>query len=266
MAETSSQKLFLKVIALALLSLAILAGFYFMSGKDPAQAPEEVLSSHQTTDGKQTGEDSVILDSGINVEEAKIERTIGNLSAPIKIVEHASLTCSHCATFHLNTLPEVIKNYVETGKAYIVFSDFPLNAPALHGTMISRCLPQDQHSAFIKNLFETQATWAGEAHYLDLLKQKAASFGMSEEKFNACIGSKELENSIVERIKAVQEQWKITSTPSFVINNQVVISGALPYAEFDKKVQEALAEIEKNSSGSSNESTQPSPPLPVDGQ
>ena len=42
---------------------------------------------------------------------------IGDKNAPITIIEYASLSCHHCADFHLNTLPKLIEEYVETGKA-----------------------------------------------------------------------------------------------------------------------------------------------------
>ena len=56
---------------------------------------------------------------------------IGNKDAPITIIEYASMSCSHCADFHLKTLPQLIEKYVDTGKIKIVFRDFPFNYPAL---------------------------------------------------------------------------------------------------------------------------------------
>ena len=56
---------------------------------------------------------------------------IGIDSAPVTIIEYASLSCSHCAEFHINTLPELIKEYVDKGKVKIVFRDFPFNYPSL---------------------------------------------------------------------------------------------------------------------------------------
>ena len=63
---------------------------------------------------------------------------IGDENAPITIIEYASLSCSHCADFHINTLPELLKEFVDTGKARIVFRDFPFNYPALLGSMVLR--------------------------------------------------------------------------------------------------------------------------------
>ena len=60
---------------------------------------------------------------------------IGDVNAPITIIEYASLSCSHCANFHMNTLPKLVEQYVDTGKVKFVFRDFPFNYPALMGSM-----------------------------------------------------------------------------------------------------------------------------------
>ena len=56
---------------------------------------------------------------------------IGDESAPITIIEYASMSCSHCADFHTNTLPELKKEYIDTGIVRMVFRDYPFNYPAL---------------------------------------------------------------------------------------------------------------------------------------
>jgi protein-disulfide isomerase len=216
-----------------------------MSSQNTEPVPSE---GAQVVDESAAPAESVVASDAIDIAKAKTERTLGDTAAPIKITEHASLTCNHCAQFHLNTLPEIVKNYIDTGKAYFVFSDFPLNAPALHASMIARCLPEEQYFPFLKTLFEGQSGWAFETGYLDLLKTKASGFGMSAERFDACMNSGELQTALLERMKAVQAQWNISSTPSFVINNQIVISGAMGYADFEKQLQSALEQIEQKNS------------------
>lgn len=177
----------------------------------------------------------------INVAEALEERILGNTAAPMKISEHASLTCSHCAQFHNDTFDQVQKNYIDTGKAYLVFSDFPLNKPAMQASMIARCLPKDKFFPFVHMLFKTQPDWAYSPSYLEILKQKAVAEGMSEATFNACAENKELQAGIEERMKAVQDKWNVGATPTFIINNTTVISGALTYEDFSKALDSEAA-------------------------
>ena len=84
---------------------------------------------------------------------------IGDKNAPVTIIEYASLSCSHCADFHLNTLPTLKKEFVDTGKAKIVFRDFPFNFPALLGSMLLRCIPQDIREQYTEALYLMQSSW-----------------------------------------------------------------------------------------------------------
>ena len=174
-------------------------------------------------------------------------RILGNPNAPLKISEHASLTCSHCAHFHNDVFKDFKAEYIDSGKAYLVFSDFPLNAPALHGSMIARCVPEDRFFDFVGELFENQDTWAYDRQYLGYLKTKAADYGLDDAAFDRCINNTELRDGLTASIKAAQSQWNIQATPSFVINNQVTITGASDLTTFEKKVQDALTEIEAGS-------------------
>ena len=79
---------------------------------------------------------SAYSESVLNITEDDF--VIGNDNAPVTIIEYASLSCSHCADFHINTLPGLIEEYVDKGKVKIVFRDFPFNYPALLGSMVLR--------------------------------------------------------------------------------------------------------------------------------
>ena len=81
--------------------------------------------------------------ASIDMEKALSERVLGNPGAPIKISEHSSFSCGHCGNFHQNVFSEFKANWIDTGKAYLVFSDFPLNAPALHASLVGRCITND---------------------------------------------------------------------------------------------------------------------------
>lgn len=178
----------------------------------------------------------------IDVAAALSDRVLGDTSAPVKISEHSSFTCGHCGAFHKTTFKALKSNYIDTGRAYLVFSDFPLNAPALHASMVARCLPHDRYFDFVQMLFETQDDWAYERNYMDRLQSKAADYGMDQASFKACIDNEDLREGILSRVQFAQTQWEINSTPSFVINNKTVLSGGRPIEEFDKAINEAAAE------------------------
>lgn len=242
------------IIILILLLLAILGGGYFYTQQtgdlepqsDALQQAEEYAEDALDERGVEAEEDVdayipsplACLDSAA-ASEARI---LGDASAPIRITEHSSFTCGHCGKFHKESFKDVKTQLVDTGKAYIVFSDFPLNAPALHASMVARCIPdQTRYFDFVQMLFEDQENWAYERNYLEILKNKSEEYGLSDQCFKACLENEELQQSIVAGAKAAQAQFNVSSTPSFVVNNKTLISGAVPTAEFITKVNEAVS-------------------------
>jgi protein-disulfide isomerase len=72
------------------------------------------------------------------------DHVLGKADAPITIIEYASLTCPHCAEFNKEVLPEVKTKYIETGKAKLIYRDFPLDQWALRASVLARCAPADK--------------------------------------------------------------------------------------------------------------------------
>ena len=70
------------------------------------------------------------------------ERILGQPKAPIELIEYASLTCPHCAKFHNGPWVKIKKEYVDTGKAKLIYRDFPTDQLALAASMIARCAPK----------------------------------------------------------------------------------------------------------------------------
>lgn len=175
-----------------------------------------------------------------DVEAMMGKRSIGSPTAPIKITEYSSLTCSHCAHFHKDILPQLKTKYVDTGKLEITFKEFPLNPPAADASAILRCMPEDKYVGFMNMLFETQDNWAYKPEYKDILRQNAKLAGMSDEQFDACLGNDGLKKRILADMQAASQAHKIQSTPSFIVEGRAEpIVGAQPLEFFEK----AFAEV-----------------------
>lgn len=178
-----------------------------------------------------------------DLDSAVRERILGNESAPIKMVEHSSFSCGHCGHFHRDIFGTFKEKYIDTGKVYLVFSDFPLNAPAMHASMVARCAPEDRYFDFVEKLFADQDKWAYEKNYTILLKNMASEFGVDAALFESCVNNDELQEALVNKIRAVQELYQVNATPSFVINNQKVITGATNFEAFDKTFRQAVKDL-----------------------
>lgn len=208
--------------------------------------PEDVIenSSEQSQAFVEDSANEKVVMSEDEADEFKrltTPRILGNPDAPIKIKEFSSLTCGHCGTFHLGTFKKIKEELIDTGKAYIELNDFPLNAPALHGSMVARCLPNDKYFDFVQLLFETQKDWAYKADYVSVLKQNAMLAGLSSEAFTACLQNHELQEALTKGIQDAQTKYDVNSTPTFVINDTVTVVGSAPYDLFLQKIEEAEA-------------------------
>jgi protein-disulfide isomerase len=179
--------------------------------------------------------------TNIDVQAALSDRGMGNPDAPVKIQEFASLTCSHCADFYTTTFPALKEKYIDTGKVYFVYRDFPLNAPALEASMVARCLPESAYFRFVKFLFSTQDQWAFGEDYQKYLKENSKLLGLNEDSFNACLANLDLKNGLGNAIQTMSEKYKIDSTPTFIINEgEKKLQGAQPIEVFDKALQPLL--------------------------
>ena len=168
---------------------------------------------------------------------------IGDTNAPITIIEYASLSCSHCADFHINTLDKLKKEYVDTGKAKIVFRNFPFNYPALIGSMVLECIPNDVRYDYMNALFQLQPNWVVRENAKSTLElyKIMQSGGMTKEKFDVCINDKELEEKILQKVINAQNEFNIRSTPSFLIN-EILVEGNKSIKEFRQIIDKILSE------------------------
>jgi protein-disulfide isomerase len=169
--------------------------------------------------------------------------TVGDQNAPITIIEYASMSCSHCANFHTNTLETLKKEYVDTGKVRFVFRDFPYNYPALLGSMVVRCIPENVRYDYMNALFQLQPNWVNRenAKTTKELFKIMQSGGMTKEEFDTCITNVDLENEILQGVIGAQNEFKIKSTPSFLVNGRLV-EGNKSVKEFRQIIDKILSQ------------------------
>jgi protein-disulfide isomerase len=176
------------------------------------------------------------------------DRVLGKADAPITIFEFFSLTCPHCADFEEHTYPKIKADWVDTGKAKIVYRDYPLDGNALKAAMVARCAPPERYAAFVEVLFQQQMVWGPQKDPTEALKKIAALGGIGPDEFEKCINDQELSKKIVAGEYEAQQKYGVQSTPTFFINGKMVV-GALPYDEpkadhdFLRSLKEAQAAL-----------------------
>ncbi|WP_448205909.1 DsbA family protein [Azospirillum sp. sgz302134] len=165
------------------------------------------------------------------------DRVMGDPKAPVTILDYSSMTCPHCAAFHTETLPKLKEQYIDTGKAKLVFRDFPFDQAALRASMLARCAPPERYYPLLEVLFKSQAQWSRAADPAKALAQYGKLAGMSQATIDACMANTALADGILQSRLTGQDKYKVEATPTFVLNEGAeTISGAQPLEVFAKAI------------------------------
>ena len=176
-----------------------------------------------------------------NAQESTIADMVqGDPDAKIEIIEYASYTCPHCATFHAGPYKELKKDYIDTGKVKFVFREVYFDRFGLWGSMIARCAGPERFFGVTDLLFKEQSQWtrAGDpAAIVKELRKIGLKAGMNDETLDACLNDSENAQALVTWYQENAEADGVRSTPSFVING--TLHGNMSVADMSKIIDEA---------------------------
>lgn len=178
---------------------------------------------------------AAVSETELMASNALPDMALGDPKAPVTVIEYASMTCPHCATFTEKTFPDIKKKYVDTGKVRFIFREFPLDNLAAAVFMLARCNAEtnsDKYFAFIDTMFRQQRTWAVEKP-LEPLLTISKQAGFTQETFNACLSNQKVLDGIEAMRQRAVDKFKVQSTPSFFINGKLY-TGALSVDEMSK--------------------------------
>ena len=193
--------------------------------------PTIIQEAPQAGETPQTEEPDIV---GVSVDDDAMK---GDANAPVTIIEFSDYECPFCGRHFSDTLPQIIEEYVDTGKVNIVFRDFPLgfHDKAQKAAEAAECAgEQDMYWEMHDKLFENQGDLS-----VDSLKTYAADVGLDTEVFNECLDS----GAMAEEVKkdmADGESYGVSGTPANFINGRFV-SGAQPFSVFKQIIEEELA-------------------------
>ncbi|MBT3534983.1 MAG: DsbA family protein [Rhodospirillaceae bacterium] len=167
------------------------------------------------------------------------DMALGAKDAPVTIVEYASMTCPHCANFHMGPFKELKAKYIDTGKVRMIFREFPFDPVALQASMLARCAGEKRYFGMLNVLFKSQMKWAKSSNPQQALAKIARLAGFTQARFNTCMASQELADMILKSRMKGNKEFGIDSTPSFIVNG-VKTSGNMTIAAWDKLLAEYL--------------------------
>ncbi len=187
--------------------------------------PASVISGGATSAGSTPAEMLVAGPLG--------EMSIGDPNAPNTVIEYASLTCSHCRTFHEQTYGPFKEKYIDTGKVHFILREYPLDPLATAAVVVARCAPQERFFPLIDLLFEKQREWAFVQNPSEALFNLVRQTGFTQETFRACLTNQEILDGVRWVKDRASKEFGVESTPTFFINGKKV-EGAQTLQQLDQ--------------------------------
>lgn len=172
-----------------------------------------------------------------------VEMSMGNPDAAVTVIEYASFTCPHCASFHRDVMPQLRANYIDAGLINFVHREVYFDAYGLWAGMLARCGGEERYFGIVDMLYETQREWAGSsdgAQVAENLRRIGRIAGLTNEQVNACLEDRAMAEELVAVYQANANADGIQGTPSFVING--TLHSNMSYADFSALLDGLLEE------------------------
>lgn len=151
------------------------------------------------------------------------DMSLGAEDAPIEIIEYASLTCPHCATFHNEVLPILKEEFIETGLVRFTVREVYFDRFGLWGNMMARCGGGMRYWGMMDVFYARQAEWRQGETVLDVvnnMKAIARQAGFNDEQLDACLQDQPTAEALVARFDAHMNEFDVSGTPTFFINGE----------------------------------------------
>ena len=178
-----------------------------------------------------------------NSSESRAVLSVGNENAKVTVKVFSSLTCPHCANFHIKIFQKLKIDFVDKNKVKYEHHAFPLDLAALNAEKVLGCVENDEKKLKLLNeLYKNQDSWASGSD-INSINQKifkiSNNYGLNNDKNKSCLRDQNLEDEILnERINA-SKKYSIEATPTIFINEKK-FNGQHNYEDFKKEILKLL--------------------------
>lgn len=218
------------VILAAAMAVIAAGGAWLYTGKStPEQSPVSISATTQEVTVSSTA--SLVPDM-----------ILGQVDAPVTVMEYASYTCPHCQHFHETVYGEFKKNYIDTGKVKFVYREVYFDKFGLWAAIVARCGGPEKYFGISDILYDTQKEWLAsgdEAGISAALRKIGLKSGLTAEALDMCLNDKAMAQAMVAAYQVNATNDKLEGTPSFIINGEKY--GNMSYEELAKILDEKLA-------------------------
>ena len=169
----------------------LIGGYYYLSSSDTSTELDSMLLAEKS--------DSYVLPMSTEKQNLKLtnissilieDMVLGDLNAPVTIIEYASFTCPHCKNFHEGTFKKLKQNYINTGKVKFILRDVYFDRYGLWAAMVARCDSSNKFYGIVDEIFRKQSEWTDGAENINIannLKKIGLAAGMNSETISACL-------------------------------------------------------------------------------
>ena len=167
---------------------------------------------------------------------------LGSNKAPVKIKVFSSLTCPHCASFHIKVVPKIKDKYIDAGKVQLIFIDFPLYQAGFNASKLLHCIDEKKRIIFLDTIYEQQDKWTSGSNLIDInnnLKKIVKSLGITAAKFEECLNDDAIAEKILNNRIEGQKKYSINSTPTIIINEKK-FEGSAIFKNIEKKIKKHI--------------------------
>lgn len=201
-------------IAAAVLVIVAAAAFFFLSQSEQTTIPQTGAGAAATTATAAAAGGELMVAGPLG------EMTLGDPKAPNVVIEYASMTCPHCAAFSEDVFPQFKEKYIDSGKVYFIFREFPFDPLSTAAFMLIRCSPPDRVFPMVDLLFAQQRGWVGaqdpKTALFDLMKQA----GFTQASFEACLTNQQILDGVNWVKNRGDKEFAVKGTPTFFINGE----------------------------------------------
>lgn len=180
--------------------------------------------------------------ANVKIDPYLADVTMGQDSAPVTIVEYASLTCPHCRDFWKQEFPNLKANYIDTGKVKYTLRELPTPPVdvAIAASAVARCTGKDHYYDVIEDVYsnyhEMMDAINSPRGAAPILVEIGGRHGLSPEQVAACARSTAVRDYINKEI--TEKPDYVNSTPTLILDGEHVTD--LSYANLTKLIEAKL--------------------------
>jgi protein-disulfide isomerase len=149
------------------------------------------------------------------------DMALGDPDAPVEVIEYASFTCSHCASFYDRVKPQLQADYIDTGKVRFIHREVYFDKYGLWAGLVARCGGPDRYFGIVDMIYDRQRDWMGAgdaAAVAEALTQIGVAAGLERAALDVCLQDRDAALALVEAFQTQVDADAVDSTPTLIVN------------------------------------------------